>query len=261
MALLQNLRKTIDYQSLGYVREMVYATKAKMGRHHHEKRFAIFGRGRSGSTLLVDLLNSSEEIFCDTEILNRPVFSIFRHIENCSKMHASRIYGFKLLSYQIQSVHKLSDPDAFLQHLVNDLDYKMIYLTRKNLLRQTLSKRYATFRNSWHEKGGQIERPKMIVDIPLLLKKLDEGHQLGLYEEMRMNKLNHLALTYEDDLSEPARQIDTVNKIADYLETKRFQTETNLKKITSDSFADFIENYEEMAAALENTRYQKYLAE
>lgn len=259
MALFQNLRKTIDYQSLGYAREMVYAAKAKMGKHHHEKRFVIFGRGRSGSTLLVDLLNSSSDIYCDSEILNRPVFSLYGHIENCSKMHPARIYGFKLLSYQIRSVHKLSDPDAFLDHLVNQLNYKMIFITRKNLLRQTLSKHYAAFRNSWHEKGGQVTRPKMKVDLPLLLKNLDEGYQLGLYEEERISRVDHLPLTYEDDLSEPDRQVKTVNKIADYLDTERFETNTSLRKITSNSYADFIENYEEMAKALAPTRYEIHL--
>lgn len=254
-----DLRKSLDYKYLGYAREMVYSLKAQIGRHEHEKRFVIFGRGRSGSTLLVDLLNSSADIYCDSEILNRPVFSIYGHIENCSMMHPARIYGFKLLSYQVRSVHKLSEPQAFLDQLVNGLNYKMIYITRKNLLRQTLSKHYAAFRNSWHEKGGQVRRPKMKVNLPILLKNLDEGYQLGLYEENCISSVDHLPLTYEEDLSEPDRQIETVNKIADYLDTERFKTNTSLKKITSNSYADFIENYEEMATALSSTRYAIYL--
>ena len=34
-------------------------------------KFVIFGRGRSGSTLLVSLLNSNPDIHCDGEILSR----------------------------------------------------------------------------------------------------------------------------------------------------------------------------------------------
>ena len=38
---------------------------------HPEKKFIIFAQGRSGSTLLVSLMNCHKEIFCDGEILNR----------------------------------------------------------------------------------------------------------------------------------------------------------------------------------------------
>lgn len=253
------LKQRIDKQYLGYAREVVYATNSMLGRHTHEKQFVIFGRGRSGSRLLVDLLNSNKDIYCDTEILNRPVFSPFSHIRNCSRMHASRVYGFKLLSYQLRSVQKTENPGDFVKKLVYDYGYQLIYISRKNLLRQTLSKHYANFRNSWHEKQKLISRPLMSVDIPTLLKHLEEGNQLYGYEQSIVESIDHLPLTYEDNLSSEEKQKDTIAQIVNFLDIEEFEANSQLQKITVNHFADFIKNYEEMAAALRSTPYAGYL--
>lgn len=256
---MKSLRRTIDRQLLGYAREAVYATNGAVSRHHHEKQFVIFGRGRSGSTLLVDLLNSNPNIYCDGEILNRKLISPLGHIRNCSKMHKARIYGFKLLSYQLRSIQNIPDPEEFLELLVEDYGYKMIFITRQNLLRQTLSKHYANFRNSWHEKGKSVSRPLMHVDIPQLLRNLDEGYQLGTFEQKVVSHIDHLPLSYEENLSSPEKQEDTLLKVSEFLGIEPFQGQSHLKKITGSRYSDFIENVEEMVRAIEPTPYAAYL--
>lgn len=256
---MSDLRRKLDYKLLGYPREAVHYLKGLAGGHKHQSHFVIFGRGRSGSTLLVDLLSSGDRIFCDTEILNRPVLSPFHHIRNCSRMHPAEIYGFKLLSYQLQSVQNLSDPKAFLDKLVREKGYQLIFLTRENLLRQTLSKHYANFRNAWHDKGKSNDRSKMTVDIPLLISHLDAGYALGQFEEKMLNNLPCLRLTYENDLSEPDKQRETITKVTAYLGTDDFEPKTNLRRITSNAYSDFIENFEKLERALENTRYADFL--
>ena len=256
---MPSLKQKIDSQYLGYAREAVYGAKGMMKREKHEKHFVIFGRGRSGSTLLVDLLNSNNDLFCDTEILNRPVFSPFDHIRNCSRMHKARIYGFKLLSYQLRSVQKVKDPVRFMSKLVEEMDYKLIYITRTNLLRQTLSKHYANFRNAWHEKGQNVERPMMTVDIPFLLERLDEGNKLYAYEKEIVSNFDHLAFTYENDLSSPEKHQNTIAQIAAFLDIPEFKSTSTLKKITGSKYTDFIQNYEEMASALKATPYAHFL--
>lgn len=260
MSTLIRLKNTVDQRYLGYARESLYATHALFKRHKHEKKFVIFGRGRSGSTLLVDLLNSSADIYCDGEILNRPVISVRQHIINCSKRKPSRVYGFKLLSYQLRSVHKLARPESFLRQLSEEMGYQIIFITRKNLLRQTLSKHYAAFRNSWHENQMTGERPKMKVDVQLLLKHLQEGHELGRYEERVVSNLPHLPLTYEDNLSDPEKQDQTIALFSDFMGLEKFKSQSRLKKIAGQHYSDFIENHAEMEKALSGGPFEKYLS-
>lgn len=98
-----------------------------------EKKFVIFGRGRSGSTLLVELLDSHPQIHCDNEILHDRVLFPRLYIDSCASRYQSQVYGFKFLSYQIKDVQRISQPKKFLLQLYQS-GYKIIYLRRENLL-------------------------------------------------------------------------------------------------------------------------------
>ena len=57
--------------------------------------------GRSGSTLLVSLLDSHSQIFCDNEIYHRKVFAPWKYLRLRSRMGGKPVYGFKLLTYHL----------------------------------------------------------------------------------------------------------------------------------------------------------------
>ena len=101
-------------------------------------KFVIFGRGRSGSTLLVNLLNNHNKIHCDGEIMHDHLLFPRLYIDLSASRYQSRVYGFKLLSYQLKDVQQIYDPEKFLLSLYES-GYKFIYLTRRNLLAHALS--------------------------------------------------------------------------------------------------------------------------
>ncbi len=143
------LLKHINHNYGGYAREAYTdLLSAYKGSVDHEQKFVLFGRGCTGSTLLTDLLNSTDQVKCDKEIFNRPIWQVESFLKNRAKLFSEPIYGFKLLSYQLRNLIKPSDANEFLRYLSEDLGYKIIFLRRKDLLRQTLSKHYAMHRKS-----------------------------------------------------------------------------------------------------------------
>jgi LPS sulfotransferase NodH len=244
----------------GYVREFLMIFMPLIYTHPpQQNRFVLYGRGRTGSTLLTELLNQSGELFCDKEIFNRKVWKPFTFLKNRQQMFKAPIYGFKLLSYQLKERIKPSSPQEFMRHLVEDEGYKLIYMTRENLLRQTLSKHYATFRDSWHEKNSVGEKPMMTVDIPTLLNDLAEGELLASYERNAIAGLNYLTVSYEQDLGTPQKQEALTKRLSHFFDIKPFKTKSTLQKITGNKLKDFILNHQELEKSLINTRFASML--
>ena len=256
---MSTTKQTIE----GYAREAYVALKSTLKKdHQHKAKFLLFGRGRSGSTLLTSILNSSPLIFCDKEILNRPVLRPTAFIKQRASLFNEDIYGFKLLSYQLRSVqNRINEPKEFLVNLVKNEGYQMIFMSSSNLLRQTLSKFYANHRNVWHQQKSMESRSKMTIDVKALHKSLDEGAALGNFEKEVIDGLNYLDISYETDLSNTERQLETIKKISTFLQIPEFAPKIELKKITTEKFSGFIENYEEMAKYLSKTPYAKFLSD
>lgn len=96
------LFKHINQNYGGYARELATNLAAAVqDTDQHTEKFILFGRGRTGSTLLTDPLNSSNEVACDKEIFNRPVAFPQTYLKSREKLFHKPIYGFKLLSYQL----------------------------------------------------------------------------------------------------------------------------------------------------------------
>jgi len=258
--MIRSVLNYINQNLYGYLRESGSFIKRNLlfNNGDPEVKFVIFGRGRSGSTLLVSLLNSCSSLFCDKEILNRPVFSPLSFVDSRSKIAPKPFYGFKLLSYQLRSVQNIKKKSDFIKQL--DLrGYKFIFLIRENNLRQCLSKIYAAHTYTWHESKSVQKRKKMVVDLGLLHKNLIESERLDAFEREMMQHVSHITIRYEKDLLHNEKHDKTIAKICEYLDIPEFKPNTNLKKITTQDFSTFIENSDEMVEFLRANNFQRYL--
>ena len=246
----------------GYGREFLAMYRAWMYLERvHSRKFMIYGRGRSGSTLLTDLLNQSDQIYCDKEIFNRRVFWPKFFLRNRSAVFGNPIYGFKLLSYQLKDFIQPDDPNEFLTYLVRKRGYKIIFIGRENLIRQTISKHYAEFRQSWHDKGDSSDRPKFKVDIKRLLLDLKAGKLLDDYEEASLKGLPYMEVVYELDLKDSSKHEKLIDRLIEYIKADHFEAEARLRRISSDKLEDIVENYDEMITVLKESPYANYLEE
>ena len=105
-------------------------------------RVLIFGQGRSGSTLLEDLICSTGYFRKNGELLNTNKGEILhpvQFIRGLSKRKASENIIFHVKISQLTKDRKRPiDPAEFLNTLYND-GWKIIYLRRKNKVMHALS--------------------------------------------------------------------------------------------------------------------------
>ena len=146
------------------------------------KKFVIFGRGRSGSTLLVNLLDKHNKIYCDNEILHDRVLFPRLYIDLCASRHQSYAYGFKLLSYQIRDIQSIYNQEKFLFNL-HKSGYKFIYLTRSNLLYHALSNINARMKKFHHRLNeGELSNQPIKVEIKQVFEWIKHSEKLDKYE-------------------------------------------------------------------------------
>lgn len=225
-----------------------------------EKKFVIFGRGRSGSTLLVDLLDSHPQIHCDNEILHHRVLFPRLYIDSCASRYQSQVYGFKLLSYQIKDVQPISQPKNFLLELCQS-GYKIIYLKRKNLLDHALSNINARQKQKFHYHVSQdkTQKKSIHVEVKELLKWITGSEKLNNYEHQLLQNVPHLSLTYESNLQYSLSHQTTANQIFQLLDLPLVSVKTNLIKIMPLTVNEMIINYEEILESLQGTQYEQFL--
>ncbi|MEM8523367.1 MAG: hypothetical protein AAGG68_01930 [Bacteroidota bacterium] len=226
-----------------------------------EKKFVIFTSGRSGSTLLVDLLNSSPEIQCDDELLKRRVAFPISLVKSFEQQSKKEIYGFKLLSYQLLNVQTgIKNKQVFLEKLIHEEDYQLIHLSRDNKAKQALSIIYAFYRRQWHNQqdSQQKEAKRFELDTETYLHFLGELQVLEDFEQAMVSNFDHLSLTYEEDLRQPRQYEQSMQRVSEYLGTEIVHPETNLRKVTPSRLSDMISNQEDLIKAVRNSKFEEY---
>jgi LPS sulfotransferase NodH len=244
----------------GYVKEIItYLTFPILPKRNPLKKFVIFGYGRTGSSLLVSLLNSHEEIHCDSELFLYRLFSPERYLVCKEKLHKKDVYGFKLVTYQFKT-QNIDQPIEFMLNL-NESGYSIVNLRRRNILRQAISVIYAVHRKKFHHTKNQgFQATKIInLDMQTLFGELKFIEELIALEEQILCKIPFLRIYYEDHLSNEYRHQSTVDLIADYLGVPSFPVRTDLVKTTPYDFSSFIENHDEFSAVINQSKYREYL--
>ncbi|MEZ4826292.1 MAG: hypothetical protein R3C61_08355 [Bacteroidia bacterium] len=263
---LEYLIKKYDFinHNFGYVFELgVYISYIFKPKARPKEKFVIFGTGRSGSTLLVSLLNSNSQVFCDNEIYHRKVLFPQLSRKARTRLGNKEVYGFKCLTYQVGKIlgYARDDQHLFLRKLTRE-GYKIIYLERENALRQGLSNLYARYRNQFHSNSTVMTRdlPKqMQVDLKELLDWVEGVQRAAARENQMLEGIPHLKLFYERDLEDPASHPQTLKKLSEYLKVDFEMPDTELQKVTPQKLSDFVANHEEVESFIREKGYGHFL--
>ena len=232
-----------------------------------ENKFVIYTRGRTGSTVLSDLLNCHPEIFCDVEIFNflysKNIVSYpGLYIRSCSKRAAinkKSTYGFKVKIAQLRYEHKYSSYEKILSDLNSD-GWKFVYLKRDNFLRHKLSNIMSAQSQIFHiMNSDSIKTPKIRIDCNSLLEGIKFAEEVERTEKENLRNIPHLVLTYESDIIDNSKHQETADKVFSYLNLKSSTVSTNYKRIIPDNLEDTILNYDEVINFFKDTEYSKYL--
>ena len=235
-----------------------YARLAVPGLPRPARRFVIFAQGRSGSTLLADLLNSHPRIYCADEILTWKRSDPARYALACSVGHRGDTYGFKVKIYQLTEGQKLREPGTLLRQLHDD-GWLLLHLQRRNVLRQALSSMVAAQRDVYHQQHGAVGLKPVPIDAGELLRQTADRVRFCNEEAAALTGLPYASFVYEDDLLHPEAHQATASRAFAYLGLEDVPVRTELRKIADRSLDDLVANAAEVRAAVEDSPYADLL--
>lgn len=213
------------------------------------EHFLIIAPTRSGSCMLVKLLDSHSQLNCEFEKFKR-YSKVVSTKKNLHKWFANRFacnysYGFKLLYEHHERPLKRGIPSW---SVYEDFSLKLIHLHRKSLLKQFISFYLAIQKNEWGEKVYSVDLP---IKIPITEKdglagKLQQWTRLEKEIQTGLNSYAHpyLELWYEDLVEQ---LIPTSTRIWDFLNVKHEEIELQTIK-------QFVWNYEEVILNYNETK-------
>ena len=138
-----------------------------------QNNFLIYAQPRTGSTLLVDLLNSSPYIRCEREIFVLRTIWTEAFINAKRSLYPDKAYGCKIMGYQLERQLTSLGMQPFLWKM-HQRGWKIIHLKRRNVLRQALSQVLV-------QQGGQLHRlatdSSRAVPLRIDLNKLQQAIQ------------------------------------------------------------------------------------
>jgi LPS sulfotransferase NodH len=224
-----------------------------------DRRFAILTTGRAGSELLVSLLASHPRIACDGEILALRRMAPLQLVEARSALAAARgarAYGFKLLRSHL--VLQGARVPASGVSALRRRGFRIVGLERRDLLQQAISFLTAADAGYHHRRGdGAVHAPAVVDPAAVIatMYLLEEAVAFG--REVLAD--GELALVYEDDLADPGPQQRTVDRICEMLGLRRHPVRSELVRLSPRRTEQLVQNHEELARALDGTRFAAYL--
>ncbi|WP_143103377.1 hypothetical protein [Albimonas pacifica] len=244
----------------GYVHEAGALVKRLLVGGREGPNFVIFGRARSGSTLLVKLLGQVEDIHCRGEALHFGVLAPRAHLARLAALRKAPVHGCKLLSYQLVEVQRMRSVAAFLRGLVED-GTVLIHLTRGTLAQAT-SLAVAQQTALYHVgRGAGAGRAPVHLDPQAFVAQA--RMQLGLLQMERaaLSGLPHMQVDYERDLLPAEAHQPTIDRICARLGARPGPVESPLRKILSPRLEEAVANAGEILAALEENGLGRLIAE
>jgi LPS sulfotransferase NodH len=231
----------------------------RMFGHPIDQRFAIVGNARTGSNFLLDGLKSSpsvrmyHEIFADH---NRRVGEDFDRVFSTvfqPESQSTKIVGFKV----------------FYNHLTEDewqkflacRDLKIIHLIRRNRLRTVISLEIAFKTGQWTKSGkgnsGEFKEKRLKLNPSKLIKRLEQIQEGETTARIRFRDRQVLEVVYEELVQSPQSVFESVSAYlgVDGIDPNKIR----LKRQNPETLRQLIINYDEIEAALRNTRFAEYL--
>ena len=221
--------------------------------------FVIVCLPRTGSELLVDLLDSHPSIRCESELLREPMRAARRYLRGraaIARRGGARAWGAKVIYHQLSWYpDRYGSPARFLQAL-DRAGFRIVSLARGNLLEQAVSALQAVHDDRYHyratDAGGRnrIEvAPEALVSMLWTLEEHERERRAALAG------IDVFDLVYEDDLQDGRSQQRTVDRCCEWLGLPAAPVASTLERRTLPSLADRITDYPAVARTLAATRY------
>lgn len=230
--------------------------------HSDFTRFIVLSRSRTGSNLLISLLNSHPNIFCENEVFAK--LNGRNHEDILARVYAKQAIHIKAKGFKIFYYHPTDDKLSDIWNtLISDKSVKVIHLKRRNVLRTVTSRKILESTKEYMRRKSNgcndIKPKKTEFSVRELHFLFNETRN---YENKAENDFqNHdlLSLYYED----LARDTDeTVKKIVKFLGINHMHpSSTNLAKQNPQQLEVLINNFYELKSAFLETEWEPFFEE
>jgi LPS sulfotransferase NodH len=221
----------------------------------------ILAGPRTGSELLVSLLDSHPQIACDSELFKEARLFPTRFVMGAAARRRGQAWGFKVIDTQLRwQLSRAGADGEFVDRLV-ERGFRVFRLTRRDLLAQALSLIDAG-QSRYHFRQGQAvpDFAPIRVDAAQLISMLHALDDNASWADAVAARVPHRALVYEQDLPDPEAQRRTVALCCEHIGVAPAPAQTDLVARAPTSTRARVENTEEIAASLRTTRFA-YLAD
>jgi hypothetical protein len=213
--------------------------------------FLLYGQGRTGSTLLGSLLASHPGVTFGDEVLDARVLAPLRYLQGLRVQAGDSCYGVHVKPYHLTDFQGVRDTARWLRRAA-DAGWLVVHLVRRDTLRHALSgfQLSATGVTHFVEGDGRVTR-RIRVDPESLLFWMAARHQGLERERADLVGLDHLTVTYEDDLlGGPPVWGPTTTRLYAALGLPDHPVQSSLRKVNAGRLEDLVVNAEEVLAAV-----------
>lgn len=221
-------------------------------------RFIVMSRSRTGSNMLLSMLNSHPAIVAHGEVFGqlrgRSVDRVLRAVY-CRHLASIKAVGCKIFYY-----HPQDDSSGELWHrLQGTAGLKVIHLTRRNRLRSLVSYRIAGQQGVWRVIGKGERQPPRSRPVRMTVDELREGFRKTAQWEREYPRLFGaeavLEVAYEDLMAAPEREFA---RVTDFLGVGRRAPHVATRRQNPEPLSLLVENYQELKQALAGTEWSGY---
>jgi LPS sulfotransferase NodH len=186
-------------------------------------RFVIVCLPRTGSELLVELLDQLPGVSCRGEIMQQPVRAPVRYLRGRARLGALRgveVWGCKLLVQHLQWYEGGYGPAAdVLGDLAAD-GWTVLHLRRGNVLAGAVSALQAEQTRRWHARAGEAATAGLVeADVATLVAWIHTYDTYQSWLDDVLVDVPHVDVRFEEDLQDPAAMQGTVDRLAAALGT------------------------------------------
>jgi LPS sulfotransferase NodH len=236
------------------------------------RRFVVIGAERTGTNLLISMLNQYQDCYCGNELFNpgqiaqeklpwldvdeatRERLVALRTEEPVGFLEELRSVaharGFGVVGFKLMYNHALSHPEL-LDALTADASLRIIHVTRRNLVQRLVSERQARATKRWAVGRGDETptMPKVEIDMADLVASLarTESRQAMFQEKFAGHET--LNVIYEDIAARPER---LAARAAEFLGLPPLQRSpiVKLRKMGAESLGDALIGADALRAQL-----------
>lgn len=241
----------------GYLRKFDNLKYRFLGDKAYDE-FVIVSSGRSGSNLLVSLLNSHENVEAHGEL--------FRFLNGDSSLKRwNEIFNYKnkniqTAGFKLFYYHPFDGENTDIWNILqSDKSIKIIHLIRENRIRVYVSLMVANKTGKWRNKSGKaksIEDKRISLDADEFIKWAEQKEKYETDTRKKFKDHPFFEVSYENLV----RNRETVfDNLLTFLGVSKMKLHSALRKQNSEKLEDLIVNYDEFKQVILKSKYAKYL--